>query len=150
MRCPFCGEEETQVKDSRAVEEGQAIRRRRLCQICSSRFTTYERVLLCDLTILKRDGRKESFDREKLAKAIFLAARKRPVTKQHLERAINSLVRKLETMGETEIPSKIVGETAMEILKDIDAVAYIRFASVYQDFEGTEDFQNFIKKITQE
>jgi len=147
MRCPFCSAEETQVKDSRATDDNQAIRRRRFCPACSSRFTTFERVQLCDLTVIKNDGRKEAFDREKIARSIYNAARKRPVPKDKQELIVNSLVRKLETLGETEISSRTIGEISMETLKDLDSVAYVRFASVYREFAEVTDFQNFIGTI---
>ncbi len=147
MRCPFCSAEETQVKDSRATDDNQAIRRRRLCPTCSSRFTTFERVQLCDLIVIKNDGRKERFDREKIARSIYNAARKRPIPTEKQELIVNSLVRKLETMGETEIPSRTIGEISMETLKDLDSVAYIRFASVYREFAEVTDFQKFIGTI---
>lgn len=144
MRCPFCGSPDSQVKDSRPSEDGAAIRRRRLCPECGGRFTTFERVQLRELIIVKRSGRRTPFDREKLAKSITMAMRKRPVEPERLERLISGIVRQLESTGETEIPSTVVGEMAMKALKTLDNVAYVRFASVYRDFQETEDFAKFL------
>ena len=144
MRCPFCGHEDTQVKDSRPTDDNSAIRRRRYCPSCGSRFTTFERVQLRELTIIKRSGRRTPFDREKLARSINMALRKRPVEPERVERMISSIVRQLESMGETEIPSTVVGEMAMKALKTLDEVAYVRFASVYRDFRETSDFARFL------
>ena len=144
MRCPFCGNDDSQVKDSRSSEDGAAIRRRRLCPECGGRFTTFERVQLRELTIVKRSGRRAPFDRDKLARAISMALRKRPVEPERIERMISSIVRQLESMGETEIPSTVVGEMAMKALKNLDEVAYVRFASVYRDFRETSDFAKFL------
>ena len=144
MRCPFCGHEESQVKDSRPSEEGAAIRRRRMCPQCHSRFTTFERVQLRELTILKRSGRRVPFDREKLVRSISVAIRKRPVDPDRMERLVNSIVRQLENLGETEIPSHVVGEMVMKALKSLDEVAYVRYASVYRDFKKTGDFAEFL------
>ena len=144
MRCPFCGHDESQVKDSRPSEDGAAIRRRRLCPECGGRFTTFERVQLRELTIVKRTGRRQPFEREKLARSISLAIRKRPVDPDQLERMISGIVRQLESMGETEIPSTVVGEMVMKALKALDDVAYVRYASVYRDFRQTEDFARFL------
>ena len=146
MRCPFCGELESQVKDSRPSEDGAAIRRRRMCPSCGGRFTTFERVQLRELTILKRSGRRTPFDRDKLARSITMALRKRPVEPERVERMISSIVRQLESMGETEVPSDVVGELAMKALKTLDEVAYVRFASVYRDFRETSDFANFLSE----
>ena len=140
MRCPFCGNADSQVKDSRPSEDGSAIRRRRLCPECGGRFTTFERVQLRELTIVKRSGRRAPFDRDKLARSITMALRKRPVEPERVERMISSIVRQLESMGETEIASNVVGEMAMKALKTLDEVAYVRFASVYRDFRETSDF----------
>lgn len=146
MRCPFCGELESQVKDSRPSEDGSAIRRRRLCPSCGGRFTTFERVQLRELTILKRSGRRAPFDREKLIRSLSLALQKRPVDPDRVERMVSSIVRQLESMGETEIPSAAVGELVMKALKTLDEVAYVRYASVYRDFRETKDFADFLSK----
>ena len=130
MRCPFCGHMESQVKDSRPSEDGAAIRRRRLCPECGGRFTTFERVQLRELTILKRSGRRAPFDREKLVRSISLAMQKRPVDSERIERMVNGIVRQLESQGETELPSSAVGEMVMKALKSLDEVAYVRYASV--------------------
>jgi transcriptional repressor NrdR len=144
MRCPFCSELESQVKDSRPSEDGAAIRRRRQCPECGGRFTTFERVQLRELTILKRSGRRAPFDREKLVRSISIATRKRPVDPDRLERMVNGIVRQLESMGETELASHVVGEMVMKALKTLDDVAYVRYASVYRDFRQTEDFAKFL------
>jgi transcriptional repressor NrdR len=144
MRCPFCGHDETQVKDSRPSEDGAAIRRRRLCPQCEGRFTTFERVQLRELTILKRSGRRTPFDRDKLARSISIAMRKRPVEPERVERMISTIVRQLESMGETELPSSTIGELVMKQLKQLDDVAYVRYASVYRDFKETDDFARFL------
>ncbi|MBS0409259.1 MAG: transcriptional repressor NrdR [Proteobacteria bacterium] len=146
MRCPFCGHPESQVKDSRPSEDGAAIRRRRLCPECGGRFTTFERVQLRELTILKRSGRRNPFDREKLVRSIAVATRKRPVDPERVERMINGIVRQLESQGETELPSSVVGEMVMKALKSLDEVAYVRYASVYRDFRQTEDFAKFLSE----
>jgi transcriptional repressor NrdR len=144
MRCPFCGHLESQVKDSRPSEDGAAIRRRRLCPECGGRFTTFERVQLRELTILKRSGRRAPFDREKLARSISVALRKRPVDPERLERMVSGIVRQLESTGETELASNVVGEMVMMALKALDEVAYVRYASVYRDFRETQDFAKFL------
>ena len=144
MKCPFCGCADSQVKDSRPSEDDAVIRRRRLCPECGGRFTTFERVQLRELTIVKRSGRRAPFDREKLGRSIVMALRKRPVEPERIERMISSIVRQLESLGETEIPSATVGEMAMKALKNIDEVAYVRFASVYRDFRETQDFARFL------
>lgn len=144
MKCPFCGELESQVKDSRPSEDGAAIRRRRLCPECGGRFTTFERVQLRELMIVKRSGRRVPFDREKLARSISIAIRKRPVQSERVERMISAIVRQLESMGETELPSHVVGEMVMKALKALDDVAYVRYASVYRDFRHTDDFAKFL------
>jgi transcriptional repressor NrdR len=144
MRCPFCGHADSQVKDSRPTEDDAVIRRRRSCPNCDARFTTFERVQLRELTILKRSGRRAAFDREKLVRSISLAIRKRPVDPDQLERTVSGIARKLESMGETELPSSVVGEMVMAALKDLDDVAYVRYASVYRDFRQTEDFARFL------
>jgi len=144
MRCPFCGHAESQVKDSRPSEDGAAIRRRRMCPECGGRFTTFERVQLRELIILKRSGRRSPFDRDKLVRSIMLAMQKRPVDPERVERMINGIVRQLESMGETELPSSTVGEMVMKALKSLDDVAYVRYASVYRDFKETSDFAKFL------
>ena len=144
MRCPFCGHLESQVKDSRPSEDGAAIRRRRLCPECGGRFTTFERVQLRELTILKRSGRRTPFDREKLARSVSLPLRKRNIEPERVDRLINGIVRQLESMGETELPSSVVGEMVMKALKSLDDVAYVRYASVYRDFKHTDDFAQFL------
>jgi len=144
MRCPFCGHIESQVKDSRPSEDGAAIRRRRLCPECGGRFTTFERVQLRELTILKRSGRRTPFERDKLARSISIAIRKRPIDPERVERMISSITRQLESMGETELPSSAVGELVMAQLKALDDVAYVRYASVYRDFRETQDFAQFL------
>ncbi|MBJ7412859.1 MULTISPECIES: transcriptional regulator NrdR [unclassified Phenylobacterium] len=144
MRCPFCGHDETQVKDSRPSEDGAAIRRRRLCPACEGRFTTFERVQLRELTILKRSGRRAPFDRDKLARSLSVALRKRPVEPERVERMISTITRQLESMGETELPSSTIGELIMKHLKQLDDVAYVRYASVYRDFKETDDFARFL------
>jgi transcriptional repressor NrdR len=144
VRCPFCGELESQVKDSRPSEDGAAIRRRRLCPSCGGRFTTFERVQLRELTIVKRSGRRTPFDREKLVRSIAIALRKRPVDPDRVERMVSGIVRQLESMGETELSSHVVGELLMKGLKSLDEVAYVRYASVYRDFRETQDFARFL------
>ncbi len=144
MKCPFCGHAESQVKDSRPSEDGTAIRRRRSCPECQGRFTTFERVQLRELTILKRSGRRSPFDREKLMRSIAVAIRKRPIDPERLERMLSGIVRQLESRGETEIESSVVGELVMKALKALDEVAYVRYASVYRDFRQTQDFARFL------
>jgi len=148
MRCPFCGFEDTQVKDSRPTDDRASIRRRRLCPNCAARFTTFERVQLRELTVVKKDGEREPFDRDKLARSLFIALRKRPVEGERIERVINSIVRQLESSGESEIPSEQVGGLVMEALAQLDQVAYVRFASVYRNFREAKDFGEFIGRIT--
>ncbi|HEY0203698.1 MAG TPA: transcriptional regulator NrdR [Acetobacteraceae bacterium] len=147
MRCPFCGHDDTQVKDSRPTDDGSAIRRRRFCGGCGQRFTTIERVQLRELTVLKNDGRRVPFDRDKLARSIRIALRKRPVQEERIERIVNGIVRQLEATGEADIPSKQLGELVMETLKEVDAVAYVRFASVYRDFREAKDFEAFLGSL---
>jgi transcriptional repressor NrdR len=144
MKCPFCGHAESQVKDSRPSEDGAAIRRRRMCPECEGRFTTFERVQLRELTILKRSGRRTPFDRDKLARSVAIAIRKRPIDPEQVERTISAIVRQLESMGETELPSSAIGELVMKHLKQLDDVAYVRYASVYRDFRETSDFARFL------
>ena len=147
MRCPFCAHEDTQVKDSRPTEDNAVIRRRRSCPACNARFTTFERVQLRDLTILKSSGRRETFDRDKLKRSVAIALRKRPVDDDRLERMISSLVRQLEASGQSEFPSDRLGEMVMEMLADLDQVAYVRFASVYRDFREAKDFEEFVGQL---
>ena len=144
MRCPYCGNDDTQVKDSRPSEDGASIRRRRFCAACGNRFTTFERVTLRELTVLKTDGRRVPFDRDKLTKSIKIACRKRPVDDERIERILNGIQRRLEMETEAEIPSRRIGEMVMETLKGVDQVAYVRFASVYQNFSEAKDFQAFL------
>ena len=146
MKCPFCGNLDTQVKDRRPSDDGAAIRRRRLCGKCEGRFTTFERVQLRELTILKRSGRRTPFDRDKLARSVAIAIRKRPVEPERVERMISAIVRQLESMGETELPSSTIGELVMKHLKQLDDVAYVRYASVYRDFRETQDFAHFLSQ----
>lgn len=148
MRCPFCGHDDSQVKDSRPTEDGAAIRRRRFCSACGSRWTTFERVQIRDLMVVKSDGKKELFDRDKLARSIRIAVRKRPVDEEQVERIVTSIQRRLETMGESEIPSSHVGELVMEALAGIDQVAYVRFASVYRNFREAKDFEEFVGQLS--
>jgi transcriptional repressor NrdR len=147
MRCPFCGHDDTQVKDSRPAEDGASIRRRRSCIACGQRFTTVERVQLRDLTVIKNDGRKVAFEREKLARSISIALRKRPVDDERIEQVVNGIVRKLEASGETEFSSRQIGALAMETLKAVDPVGYVRFASVYRDFQVVRDFEAFLHEM---
>jgi transcriptional repressor NrdR len=149
VHCPFCGNEDTQVKDSRPSDDGAAIRRRRFCTGCSQRFTTIERVQLRDLTVVKSDGRRVAFDRDKLARSVRIALRKRPVPEERIERVVNGIVRQLEASGESDIPSKQIGELVMETLKEVDAVAYVRFASVYRNFREAKDFEAFIGELSE-
>jgi len=144
MRCPYCGNDDTQVKDSRPSEDGSSIRRRRFCPACGNRFTTFERVQLRELTVLKTDGRRVPFDRDKLGKSIKIACRKRPVDDERIERILNGIQRRLEMEAEAEISSRRIGEMVMETLKGVDQVAYVRFASVYQNFSEAKDFQAFL------
>lgn len=147
MRCPFCGHQDTAVKDSRPTEDNAAIRRRRQCTNCGSRFTTFERVQLRELTVVKGNGKREPFDREKLMRSMTIALRKRPVEAERVERVVNGLVRRLESSGESEIASKLVGEMVMDALATLDQVAYVRFASVYRNFREARDFEEFIDKL---
>ena len=146
MRCPFCGHDETQVKDSRPSEDNTSIRRRRSCPGCGARFTTFERVQLRELIVLKKDSKRAVFDREKLVRSINISCRKRPISDDQMELIANSIQRRLEGSGEPEIPSKLIGELVMDALKELDRVAYLRFASVYKDFQETDDFRKFIDK----
>jgi transcriptional repressor NrdR len=147
MKCPFCGCEETQVKDSRNTDDNSAVRRRRECPECGSRFTTFERVQLRELVVIKRNGERTLFDRDKLEKSISLAVRKRPISAERVEKIVNSLQRKFESSGEPEISTKQIGESVMEALSHLDNIAYIRFASVYKDFRSLQDLNDFVATI---
>ena len=148
MRCPFCSNEDTQVKDSRPTEDNTAIRRRRVCDVCGSRFTTFERIQLRDLIVMKSNGQKENFDRDKMYRSLSLSLRKRNVDNEKIEKIVNAIVRKLENSGETDIKSNIIGQYIMEALMHLDQVAYVRFASVYRDFREAKDFEEFIGVIS--
>jgi transcriptional repressor NrdR len=147
VRCPFCSHENSQVKDSRPTEDGASIRRRRQCEECSARFTTFERVQLRDLTVVKAGNRREPFDRTKLERSIAIACRKRPVPPERIDRLVSSLQRQIETSGDSEIASARIGELVMDGLKALDPVAYIRFASVYKDFREARDFEEFAGSV---
>lgn len=147
MRCPFCSHEDSQVKDSRPTEDGSAIRRRRQCEDCGARFTTFERAQLRELTVAKSGNRREAFDRGKLERSLAIACRKRPVPPERIERLVSSIQRQLETTGDSEITSEMIGELVMEGLKALDPVAYIRFASVYKDFREARDFEAFAGSV---
>lgn len=148
MRCPFCSFEETQVKDSRPTEDGTSIRRRRACPECGARFTTFERVQLRELTVVKSGDRRQMFDRDKIIRSMQVALRKRPVTAEQIEKAANSIVRQLETSGDTEVSSKQIGELVMHALIQLDMVGFIRYASVYKDFSEADDFKVFVKELS--
>jgi transcriptional repressor NrdR len=147
MRCPYCASENSQVKDSRPTEEGAAIRRRRICPDCGGRFTTFERIQLRELIVVKRSGRRVPFDREKLARSVGIAVRKRPIQAERIERMLTGIVRQLESLGESEIASSAIGELVMEGLRSLDPVAYVRFASVYRDFREAADFHEVLGEI---
>lgn len=147
MRCPFCANEDSQVKDSRPTEDGATIRRRRQCESCAARFTTFERIQLRDITISKSSDKREIFDRGKLSRSIALACQKRGIEDERIEQLISGIQRQLETSGESEIPSKRIGELVMDGLKQLDSVAYIRFASVYKDFTEASDFEDFAGSV---
>ena len=147
MRCPFCGSQETQVKDSRPAEEGAAIRRRRICPDCSGRFTTFERVQLRDLVVVKRSGRRVPFDRDKLARSVETALRKRSVDQERVDRMISGIVRQLESTSDGNVASEEIGRLVMEALRGVDDVAYVRFASVYRDFREARDFETLISEL---
>ncbi|OYW14111.1 MAG: transcriptional regulator NrdR [Rhodospirillales bacterium 12-54-5] len=147
MRCPFCSHEDTQVKDSRPSEDGSSIRRRRFCPACNSRFTTFERVQLRELTVVKATGERKLFDRDKIARSMAIALRKRPVDAENVEMAINRIVQKLESEGESDIQTSRIGQLVMEELRKLDAVSYIRYASVYRDFSEAKDFEKFVDKL---
>ncbi|MEX2201556.1 MAG: transcriptional regulator NrdR [Dongiaceae bacterium] len=147
MRCPFCGNDDTQVKDSRPTDDNSAIRRRRQCLNCGARFTTFERIQLRELTVVKGNGRREPFERDKLMRSIQIALRKRPVEPDRVDRVVNGIVRRLESLGESEIPSKLVGEMVMDALSTLDQVAFVRFASVYRNFREAKDFEEFVGQL---
>jgi transcriptional repressor NrdR len=147
MRCPFCGFDDTQVKDSRPTDDRSAIRRRRFCTNCAARFTTFERIQLRELTVIKKNGQREPFDRDKLARSILISLRKRPVEPERVERVINSIVRQLESAGESDVQADHIGALVMEALANLDQVAYVRFASVYRDFREAKDFGEFVGRI---
>ena len=148
MKCPFCSNDDTQVKDSRSTEDNTAIRRRRICPDCGARFTTFERIQLRELTVIKKSGKKAPFDRDKLERSVQIALRKRPVERDRIDRMISGIVRRVESLGETEISSDVIGEIVMEGLQSIDSVAYVRFASVYKNFRETKDFEEFLGVIS--
>ena len=150
MRCPYCNYSDTQVKDSRPTEDNAVIRRRRSCPQCGARFTTFERVQLRDLMVKKRDGKKVEFDRDKLARSIIIAFRKRPVDSERIEKMITGIVRRLESSGESEILSSDIGEIVMDTLSEIDQVAYVRFASVYRNFREARDFEKFVGDLKED
>ena len=150
MRCPYCGNDDTQVKDSRPSEDNTTIRRRRSCVACGGRFTTFERIQLRELTVVKRSGRRVPFDRDKLVRSVQVALRKRPVEPERVERMVSGIVRQLENMGESEIGSELVGKLVMEGLRQLDDVAYVRFASVYRNFREAKDFEEFLGELTGE
>jgi transcriptional repressor NrdR len=147
MRCPFCGHNDTQVKDSRPTEDNTAIRRRRFCPNCGARWTTFERVQLRELTVVKQNGQRSPFDRDKILRSMSIALRKRPVAPDRVDQVVNSIVRRLESMGESEIPTKVIGEIVMDSLRELDQVAYVRFASVYKNFREAKDFEEFIDSM---
>ncbi|MXU65242.1 transcriptional regulator NrdR [Oceanomicrobium pacificus] len=147
MRCPFCGNTDTQVKDSRPAEDHVAIRRRRYCPACAGRFTTYERVQLRDLVVVKKNGKREPFDRDKLERSIRIALQKRPVEVERIDQMISGIVRRLESMGDTDVASDKIGQIVMETLARIDTVAYVRFASVYKNFQAADDFEEFVAEL---
>ncbi len=147
MRCPFCAHDDSQVKDSRPTEDGAAIRRRRQCEGCGARFTTFERIQLRELTILKREGRREPFERDKLARSVAIACRKRPIEPVRIDQMVSGIQRQLETMGDAEIDARHIGALVMDGLRGLDSVAYIRFASVYKDFTEARDFEEFAGSV---
>ena len=149
MRCPFCGHDDSQVKDSRPTEDNSAIRRRRQCEGCGGRFTTFERIQLRELLVIKTEGKRQPFDREKLERSLSVACRKRPVDNMQIEKLASAIQRQLETLGESEIESKQIGEFVMDGLKALDSVAYIRFASVYKDFSEAKDFEDFAGSVVE-
>ena len=148
MKCPFCSNDDTQVKDSRSTEDNSAIRRRRFCAACGARFTTFERIQLRELTVVKKTGKKVPFDRDKLERSVQIALRKRPVEKDRVDRMLSGIVRRVESLGEAEVDSDVIGEIVMEGLQSIDSVAYVRFASVYKNFREAKDFEEFLGVIS--
>ncbi len=148
MRCPFCGNEDTQVKDSRPTEDGSSIRRRRFCPSCGSRFTTFERVQLRDLVVIKKNGQRAPFERDKLFRSLSIALRKRPIREDRIDRIVSSIIRRLESSGESDIPAQHIGELVMEALEGLDQVAYVRFASVYKNFREARDFEQFLGSLS--
>jgi len=149
LRCPFCSHDASQVKDSRPSEDGSSIRRRRQCEDCGARFTTFERIQLRELTVVKSESRREPFDRAKLERSVSIALRKRPVAQERIDKLLSSIQRQLETSGESEVPSSTIGEMVMNGLKALDPVAYIRFASVYKDFREAKDFEDFAGSVSE-
>lgn len=147
MRCPFCAHDNSQVKDSRPSEDNTSIRRRRQCEGCGARFTTFERVQLREVVVVKSGERREPFDRLKIEQSVSLACRKRPVAQERLDQLVSGIQRQIETMGDAEVPSKVIGEMVMEGLRQLDSVAYIRFASVYRDFTEARDFEEFASSV---
>ncbi len=147
MRCPFCAHDNSQVKDSRPSEDNTSIRRRRQCEGCGARFTTFERVQLREVLVVKSGERREAFDRSKIEQSVSLACRKRPVSQERLDQLVSGIQRQIETMGDAEVPSKVIGEMVMEGLRQLDSVAYIRFASVYRDFTEARDFEEFASSV---
>lgn len=147
MRCPFCGNIDTQVKDSRPADDHVSIRRRRFCPACGGRFTTYERVQLRDLVVVKKSGKREAFDRDKLERSIRIALQKRPIEPDRIDQMVSGIVRRLESLGETDVPSDAIGQIVMETLARIDTVAYVRFASVYKNFQAADDFEDFVSEL---
>ncbi len=147
MRCPFCGNIDTQVKDSRPADDHVSIRRRRFCPSCGGRFTTYERVQLRDLVVVKKSGKREAFDRDKLERSIRIALQKRPIEPDRIDQMVSGIVRRLESLGETDVPSDVIGQIVMETLARIDTVAYVRFASVYKNFQAADDFEEFVSEL---
>jgi len=147
MRCPFCGNEDTQVKDSRPADDGASIRRRRSCAACGNRFTTFERVQLRELIVIKADGRRVAFDRDKLARSVRIALRKRPFDEERIERIVNGIQRRLEVEADSEVTSRRIGDVVLDTLRDVDQVAFVRFASVYQNFREAKDFRALLGKL---
>ena len=150
MRCPFCGNEDTQVKDSRPTEDNTATRRRRQCPTCRGRFTTFERIQLRELSVIKSNGQRVPFERDKMLRSMEIALRKRPVAPERIDQIVTAIVRRLESLGETEIPSSVIGEMVMETLSGLDQVGYVRFASVYRNFGEKKDFEEFIGGLADE
>ncbi|XWN33140.1 MAG: transcriptional regulator NrdR [Devosia sp.] len=149
MRCPYCASDGTQVKDSRPTEDGTSIRRRRVCAMCGGRFTTFERVQLRELTVIKRSGKREAFNRDKLVRSLSIATRKRGIGEEALERLVSGIVRQLESAGESDVPAAAIGELVMDALKAVDDVAYVRFASVYRNFSEASDFEAFVAELAE-